>query len=59
MARARAAFGLQAYGVDLLITPDGPVVVDVNAFPGFRSMPDADLHLVELVDGLLATTGRL
>jgi hypothetical protein len=44
--------------VDLLITSDGPVVVDVNAFPGFRSMPDADLHLVELVDGLLATTGR-
>ena len=58
VGRARAAFGLQAYGVDLLITSNGPVVVDVNAFPGFRSMPDADLHLAELVDGLLATAGR-
>jgi ribosomal protein S6--L-glutamate ligase len=58
VARARDAFGLQAYGVDLLITSEGPVVVDVNAFPGFRSMPDADLHLVELVDGLLTNPRR-
>ena len=28
-------------GVDVLRTPDGPVVVDVNAFPGFRGIADA------------------
>ena len=52
MGRAREAFGLQAYGVDLLLTSEGPVVVDVNAFPGFRSMPDADLHLELSTRGL-------
>jgi len=33
---AGAALGLQLYGVDLLITGDRPVVVDINPFPGFR-----------------------
>lgn len=33
--------GTHLYGVDLLRTPDGPVVVDVNAFPGFRGIADA------------------
>lgn len=28
-------------GVDVLRTPDGPVIVDVNAFPGFRGIEDA------------------
>ena len=28
-------------GVDVLDTPDGPVAVDVNAFPGFRGIEDA------------------
>lgn len=52
-ALAGAAFGLRLYGVDLLITPDGPVVIDVNAFPGFRSVPGADEHLAGLVAGVL------
>jgi ribosomal protein S6--L-glutamate ligase len=34
---AGRAMGLQLYGVDLVITGDRPVVVDVNPFPGFRS----------------------
>ncbi|MGE7438487.1 ATP-grasp domain-containing protein [Kitasatospora sp. NPDC001175] len=34
-------YGLDLYGVDVLLGPDGPVVVDVNDFPSFRQVPDA------------------
>jgi ribosomal protein S6--L-glutamate ligase len=43
-------FNLRLYGVDLLIAEQGPVVVDVNAFPGFRGVPGASSALVALVD---------
>ncbi|MFJ1596044.1 RimK family alpha-L-glutamate ligase [Streptomyces sp. NPDC088261] len=36
-----AVYGLDLYGVDVLLGPDGPVVVDVNDFPSFRQVPDA------------------
>lgn len=52
---ARAAgrvFGLRVYGVDVVITPDGPLVVDVNPFPGFRDVPEAHLALAGMVDRL-------
>ncbi|MEU3493364.1 ATP-grasp domain-containing protein [Kitasatospora cineracea] len=52
---AGAAFGLQVYGVDLLPGPDGPVAVDVNAFPGVRLQPGAPEALAALV---LRTAGR-
>lgn len=35
------ALGAHVLGVDLLDPPDGPVVVDVNGFPGFRGVPGA------------------
>ena len=38
--RAGAALGLDLFGVDLLITDRGPVVIDVNAFPGFQGAHD-------------------
>jgi ribosomal protein S6--L-glutamate ligase len=42
LARAvGVAFGLELYGVDVLVGERGPVVVDVNAFPGFRRVPSA------------------
>ncbi|QKW24067.1 alpha-L-glutamate ligase [Kitasatospora sp. NA04385] len=46
---AGPAFGLQVYGVDLLPGPDGPVAVDVNAFPGVRHQPGAPEALAALV----------
>lgn len=46
-------FNLRLYGVDLLITERGPVIVDVNSFPGFRGVPGADSALVTLVEKLL------
>jgi ribosomal protein S6--L-glutamate ligase len=43
-------FGLRLYGVDLLMTTRGPLVVDVNAFPGFRGVHGASSALVALVE---------
>jgi ribosomal protein S6--L-glutamate ligase len=45
-------FDMRLYGVDLLISEQGPVIVDVNAFPGFRGVPGADDALVNLVERL-------
>ncbi|BFV55187.1 hypothetical protein KCMC57_up02910 [Kitasatospora sp. CMC57] len=36
-----AVYGLDLYGVDVVLGPDGPIVVDVNDFPSFRQVPDA------------------
>jgi ribosomal protein S6--L-glutamate ligase len=46
-------FDLRLYGVDLLMSEHGPVIVDVNSFPGFRGVPGADDALVTLVEDLL------
>jgi ribosomal protein S6--L-glutamate ligase len=43
-------FNMRLYGVDLLITEHGPMIVDVNGFPGFRGVPGADRALVGLVE---------
>ncbi|MEW1911411.1 hypothetical protein AB0442_23680 [Kitasatospora sp. NPDC085895] len=40
-AQVGEVFGLDLYGVDILLGPDGPVVVDVNDFPSFRAVPQA------------------
>ncbi|HEU5230133.1 MAG TPA: hypothetical protein VFU49_20100, partial [Ktedonobacteraceae bacterium] len=45
-------FNLRLYGVDLLMTDSGPVIVDVNSFPGFRGVQGADDALVRLVERL-------
>ena len=53
------AFNLRLYGVDLLITERGPIIVDINSFPGFRGVPGADQALVALVERLLRETKTL
>lgn len=47
------AFNLRLYGVDLLITERGPMIVDVNSFPGFRGVPGADTALANFIEQLL------
>ena len=44
------AFGLSLYGVDLLTTKDGPIIVDVNSFPGFRGVAGAESALISLIE---------
>jgi ribosomal protein S6--L-glutamate ligase len=34
-------FGLDIYGLDIVETPEGPVLVDVNDFPSFGRVPDS------------------
>ena len=43
-------FDMRLYGIDLLLTGHGPIIVDVNGFPGFRGVPGADRALVALVE---------
>ena len=47
-------FNLRLYGVDLLITERGPIIVDVNSFPGFRGVPGAESALALMVEHLLS-----
>ena len=54
--RVGAALGLEIYGVDVLSGPSGPVVVDVNPFPGFRGVPRADRLIADHLTAL--ATGR-
>ncbi|MFI0937608.1 RimK family alpha-L-glutamate ligase [Streptomyces sp. NPDC021020] len=48
-ARVGAVYGLDLYGLDVLLAPDGPVVVDVNDFPSFRQVPDAAARVAAAV----------
>ncbi|WP_327683835.1 ATP-grasp domain-containing protein [Kitasatospora sp. NBC_00458] len=48
-------FGLDLYGVDVLLGPDGPVVVDINDFPSFRQVPDAVARVARAVLRLART----
>ena len=56
-AETGEAYGLDLYGVDVLLGPDGPVIVDVNDFPSFRQVPDAAARVARAVLEL-ARTGR-
>jgi len=43
-------FNMRLFGIDLLMTERGPIIVDVNGFPGFRGVPGADSAMVALVE---------
>ena len=43
--RCGRAFGAELFGVDVVISAGRPWVVDMQAFPGFKGVPDAALHL--------------
>ncbi|MFD7900077.1 RimK family alpha-L-glutamate ligase [Streptomyces sp. NPDC059743] len=56
-AEVGAVYGLDLYGVDVLLGPDGPVIVDVNDFPSFRLVPDAVERVARAVLELARTGG--
>lgn len=47
--RLRRLFGLELYGVDCIETPEGPSVIEVNEFPNYTGVPEADRRLAEHV----------
>lgn len=49
------AFGLTLFGVDVLETRAGPLVVDVNDFPNYTGVDEAPAAIGRLVLGCLAT----
>ncbi len=44
-----AACGLVCWGADFLLDDDGPVLVDVNAFPGYRTVDEAPRWIADAV----------
>jgi ribosomal protein S6--L-glutamate ligase len=48
--RCGRAFGLTLYGLDVIEGPEGPVIVDVNYFPGYRGVPGAATRVVEQIE---------
>lgn len=44
--------GLEIFGMDVLRGPDGFSVIDVNAFPGFRGVPDAPRLIASYVQAV-------
>jgi len=48
--RCGKAFGLGLYGMDLIETPQGPSVVDVNCFPGYKGSPNAAEAVADYIE---------
>ena len=46
---ARAAFGLELFGIDVIESPDGPMVVDVNYFPGYKGCESPEPAIADVI----------
>jgi ribosomal protein S6--L-glutamate ligase len=47
--RCGRAFGIDLYGLDIIVSDGRPYVVDINTFPGFKGVPDAARHLADYI----------
>ncbi|HET7827154.1 MAG TPA: hypothetical protein VFK90_17590 [Anaeromyxobacter sp.] len=47
--RCGAAFGVELFGIDVVMSGGKPYVVDIQSFPGFKGVPDAALRLADYV----------
>jgi ribosomal protein S6--L-glutamate ligase len=45
--RCGEAFGMELYGLDVVMSGDRPYVVDISSFPGFKGVPDAARRLAD------------
>jgi ribosomal protein S6--L-glutamate ligase len=57
--RCGQAFGIGLYGIDIIESADGPVVVDFNHSPGFRGVPDAAPLIARHIEDLLRASADL
>lgn len=51
--RCAEAFGTRLMGIDIVYSDGQALVVDVNAFPGFKGAPDAAAALADYIDAAL------
>lgn len=49
--RCGRAFGLGLYGLDVIESADGPVVVDLNYFPGYKGVPNIAPFIADYIEG--------
>ena len=42
--------GLKIYGIDIIESPNGPFVIDVNSFPSFKGIPKVDFILADFIE---------
>jgi ribosomal protein S6--L-glutamate ligase len=49
--RCGELFGLELFGVDTIVTDAGALVIEVNDYPNFTAVPDADDRLADYVIG--------
>jgi len=49
--RCGKTFGLGLYGLDVIDGPEGPVVVDLNYFPGYKGVPDVAPLIADYIEG--------
>ena len=49
--RCGQAFGLGLYGLDVIESPAGPVVVDLNYFPGYKGVPNVAPLIASYIEG--------
>jgi ribosomal protein S6--L-glutamate ligase len=49
--RCGKLFGMGLYGLDVLVTQHGPVVVDVNSFPGYGGVPGIAKVIADYIEG--------
>ena len=47
--RCGELFGLQLYGVDLVKTPKGYSVIEVNCFPGYKGVPQGGERIAQFI----------
>lgn len=47
--RCGKVFGLELYGVDLVKTPKGYSVIEVNCFPGYKGVPEAGDRISQFI----------
>ena len=48
--RAGRVCGLGLYGLDIIESPRGPFVVDLNYFPGYKGVPNAAPMIADYID---------
>ena len=55
--RCGELFDLELYGVDLIETEEGPYVIEVNCFPGYKGVPEAERLLAHYIFERAAISG--